>query len=130
VKIDAMSVAAAHDSMTHVVRNIGRPGLASMAIGAVDSALWDLKARLLDLPLITVLGSVRQGIPVYGSGGFTSYSIELLQRQLHGWAEQGIAKVKMKVGRKPAEDADRVKAGREAIGAGGELFVDANGAYS
>jgi len=130
LKIDAMSITAAHHSMTHVVRNIGRPGVASMAIGAVDSTLWDLKAQLLDLPLVNLLGSARRGISVYGSGGFTSYSIELLQRQLRGWAEQGISKVKMKVGRKPAEDADRVKAGREAIGPHVELFVDANGAYS
>jgi L-alanine-DL-glutamate epimerase-like enolase superfamily enzyme len=130
LKTEAMSITAAHHSMTHVVRNIGRPGVASMAIGAVDSALWDLKAQLLDLPLVDLLGSARRGIPVYGSGGFTSYSIELLQRQLRAWAEQGISKVKMKVGRKPSEDADRVKAARQAIGADGELFVDANGAYS
>ena len=130
LKVDAMSITAAHHSMSHVVRNIGRPGVASMAIGAVDSALWDLKAQLLDLPLVNLLGSARRGIPVYGSGGFTSYSIEQLQRQLRAWAEQGISKVKMKVGRKPAEDADRVKAAREAIGPDVELFVDANGAYS
>jgi L-alanine-DL-glutamate epimerase-like enolase superfamily enzyme len=130
LKTDAMSVTAAHRSMAQIVRNIGRPGVASMAIGAVDSALWDLKAQLLDLPLVTLLGSVRAGIPVYGSGGFTSYSIERLQRQLGAWAEQGISRVKMKVGRKPGEDADRVKAAREAIGQGLELFVDANGAYS
>jgi L-alanine-DL-glutamate epimerase-like enolase superfamily enzyme len=52
-----------------------------MAIFTVDTALWDLKARLLHRPLVTLLGPVCEGIPVYGSGGFTSYSIEQLQTQ-------------------------------------------------
>src|SRR6185312_12189332 len=111
------------------IRNLGRPGIASMAISAVDNALWDLKSRLLNLPLALLLGSARPETPVYGSGGFTSYATEELQRQLGGWAEQGMAFVKMKVGREPAEDPRRVRAAREAIG-GTQLFVDANGAYS
>jgi L-alanine-DL-glutamate epimerase-like enolase superfamily enzyme len=101
-----------------------------MAIAAVDAALWDLKARLLDLPLVTLLGAVREGVPVYGSGGFTSYSLEHLQEQLSGWVGEGISRVKMKVGTHPSDDLDRVRAAREAIGPRAELFVDANGAYS
>src|SRR5206468_2477348 len=106
------------------------PGIASHAIAAVDTALWDLKARLLGLPLLALLGPVRDGIPVYGSGGFTSYSIERLQTQLAGWARAGITKVKMKVGTNPADDVARVGAARKAIGPDIELFVDANGAYT
>jgi len=90
----------------------------------------DLKARLLDLPLITLLGAVRANVPVYGSGGFTSYSMAQLQEQLGGWVADGISRVKMKIGRQPASDLDRVRAAREAIGPGAELFVDANGAYT
>jgi len=101
-----------------------------MAIAAVDAALWDVKARLLDLPLVKLLGAVRDAVPVYGSGGFTSYSIERLQRQLAGWVERGIRAVKMKVGRVPADDHARVRAARAAIGPASGLFVDANGAYS
>jgi L-alanine-DL-glutamate epimerase-like enolase superfamily enzyme len=101
-----------------------------MAIAAVDSCLWDLKARLLDLPLIKLLGAARDGAAVYGSGGFTSYSIQQLQKQLGGWAAQGIPRVKMKIGRQPPDDLNRVHAARDAIGSGVELFVDANGAYS
>ena len=126
---DAMDVGGAWIAMTRAVRNQGRPGIASMAIAAVDAALWDLKARLLDVPLVTLLGAVREAVPVYGSGGFTSYSIDRLQRQLAGWAEQGIARVKMKVGRTPADDNRRVAAAREAVGRDVELMVDANGAY-
>jgi L-alanine-DL-glutamate epimerase-like enolase superfamily enzyme len=87
-----------------------------MSIAAVDAALWDLKSRLLDLPLVTLLGDVRDRVPVYGSGGFTSYSVAQLQKQLGGWVEMGIPRVKMKVGRSPVADVDRVRAARQAIG--------------
>lgn len=126
---DAFAIPAAWQAMLRSVRNLGLPGISSMAIAAVDVALWDLKARLLDLPLVTLLGAARQGVPVYGSGGFTSYSIERLQDQLHGWVEQGIPRVKMKIGRHPRQDLERVRVACEAIGTGAELFVDANGAY-
>jgi L-alanine-DL-glutamate epimerase-like enolase superfamily enzyme len=126
---EAMDLAGIWHSMSRAVRNLGRSGLAMMAISAVDSALWDLKARLLELPLARLLGRVRESIPVYGSGGFTSYDLERLASQLAGWAECGILRVKMKVGRDPERDVQRVQAAREAIGAEAELFVDANGAY-
>ncbi len=127
---DAMNVPACWLKMVESIRNLGRPGIASMAIVAVDAALWDLKARLLDLPLVTLLGAVREAAPIYGSGGFTSYSREQLQRQLGGWVEQGIPRVKMKIGTQPDADPTRVAQAREAIGTEAELFVDANGAYS
>jgi L-alanine-DL-glutamate epimerase-like enolase superfamily enzyme len=127
---DAMAVHANWVAMVRAIRNQGRPGLSSMAIAAVDSALWDLKARLLDLPLVTLMGSVRDAVPVYGSGGFTSYTVDRLQRQLGDWVAAGISRVKMKVGRNPAEDDHRVMKAREAIGPKAQLFVDANGAYN
>ncbi len=127
---DAMAVPGAWSAMVEAIRNLGRPGIASMAVSAVDAALWDLKARLLGLPLVTLLGAVRDAAPVYGSGGFTSYSIERLKDQLGGWVAAGIPRVKMKIGRDPAADLGRVRAAREAIGTDAELFVDANGAYA
>jgi L-alanine-DL-glutamate epimerase-like enolase superfamily enzyme len=127
---DAMAVAGNWIAMTRAIRNQGRPGLASMAIAAVDAALWDLKAKLLGVPLVTLLGACRDAVPIYGSGGFTSYSIDRLQRQLADWVGEGIARVKMKVGRHSDRDDERVRKAREAIGSGAELFVDANGAYS
>jgi L-alanine-DL-glutamate epimerase-like enolase superfamily enzyme len=127
---DAMAVPGCWLAMVEAIRNLGRPGISSMAIAAVDSALWDLKARLLDVPLVTLLGAVRESAPVYGSGGFTSYSREQLQRQLGDWVANGIPRVKMKIGRHPADDVSRVRDAREAIGPDTELFVDANGAYS
>lgn len=127
---DATATHACWLAMVQSIRNLGRPGVASMAISAVDVALWDLKARLFDVPLATLLGPVRDRVPVYGSGGFTSYSNDRLREQLGGWASQGIRRVKMKVGRDPAADPERVAVAREAIGPTAELFVDANGAYS
>jgi L-alanine-DL-glutamate epimerase-like enolase superfamily enzyme len=127
---DPMDIPGSWLAMAQSVRNIGRPGIASMAISAIDIAIWDLKAKILGLPLLKLLGSVRSGIPVYGSGGFTSYSLDQLQRQLSGWAASGIRMVKMKIGRKPGDDPERVRAAREAIGKETQLFVDANGAYS
>jgi L-alanine-DL-glutamate epimerase-like enolase superfamily enzyme len=127
---DAMAPASSWNAMVSRIRNLGRPGVVSMAISAVDIALWDLKARLLNLPLITLLGAVRESVPIYGSGGFTSYSDAQLQDQFSRWVEQGITRVKMKVGRDAVEDVRRVGAARMAIGPSTELFVDANGAYS
>lgn len=127
---DALSVGYCWDIMIAAIRNLGRPGICSMAIAAVDNALWDLKAKILDMPLVSLLGQVRAAIPVYGSGGFTSYSIPVLQEQLADWTDKGITQVKMKIGREPEQDAARVLAARQAIGKDNELFVDANGAYS
>ena len=127
---NAMDVPGCWSAMLRAIRNLGRPGIVSMAISAVDVALWDLKGRLLDVSLMTLLGAVRDSVPVYGSGGFTSYPIERLQAQLGGWVEQGIARVKMKIGTHPADDLDRVRAARQAIGLDALLYVDANGAYS
>jgi L-alanine-DL-glutamate epimerase-like enolase superfamily enzyme len=127
---DALAPQRAWGEMVAAIRNLGRPGISSMAIAAVDLALWDLKARLLELPLCRLLGAVRECVPIYGSGGFTSYEDSRLQAQLGGWVQQGMARVKMKVGSEPQRDPLRVRRAREAIGPDCELFVDANGAYS
>jgi L-alanine-DL-glutamate epimerase-like enolase superfamily enzyme len=125
-----MDVPRAREAMLRAVRNVGSPGLASTAIAAVDAALWDLKAKHLRVPLAALLGAVRDAVPVYGSGGFTSYDEHTLRDRLAGWAEQGIRWVKMKVGRDAGHDVRRVRAARDAIGPGTGLFVDANGAYT
>jgi len=127
---DVFAHGAILQAMYRQVRNSGETGIDLMAISAIDNALWDLKARLLKAPLVNVLGRVRSGIPVYGSGGFTSYDDKQLTTQLGGWAEQGFSMVKMKVGTHPDDDQGRVQVARQAIGDRVELFVDANGAYT
>ena len=127
---DAMSPPAAWSAMQGAIRNAGRPGVGAMAVSAVDIALWDLKAKLLEVPLADALPRFHDAVPIYGSGGFTSYSPDRLREQLGGWVSEGIPRVKMKVGREPEKDPERVGAVREAIGEGTELLVDANGAYT
>jgi L-alanine-DL-glutamate epimerase-like enolase superfamily enzyme len=115
--------------MVGAVRNVGRDGIAMGAISALDVALWDLKARQLGVSLVALFGRARAEVPIYGSGGFTSYSHDQLTTQLGGWVkEDGCRWVKMKIGTDPEADFARVRAARRAIGAAG-LFVDANGAY-
>jgi L-alanine-DL-glutamate epimerase-like enolase superfamily enzyme len=128
---DAMSPPAAQARMQAALRNAGRPGIGAMAISAVDIALWDLKAKLLGVALADALPRFHEGVPIYGSGGFCSYDDRRLAEQLGGWAnEQGIPRVKMKVGREPRRDPKRLGVAREAIGPETELMVDANGAFS
>jgi len=127
---DAFDIGAAHQRMRQHVRNMGAAGIAATAISAVDTALWDLKAKLLGLPLARLLGMIRPAVPVYGSGGFTSYDDSRLRDQLAAWVQRdGCAWVKMKIGSDPNRDPDRIAAARSAIGSAG-LFVDANGALS
>ncbi len=126
---DALTVRRSWTQMDAAIRNAGRHGVGAMAVSAVDNALWDLAARLLDLPLARLLGQIHEHANIYGSGGFCSYDRGRLQEQLGGWAQQGIGRVKMKVGRRPADDAERLAWARAAIGGDVELMVDANGAY-
>ncbi len=116
--------------LRRAVRNMGESGVSAMAIAGIDNALWDLRARVLNLPLVQLFGQVRDGIPVYGSGGFTSYTDQQLTNQFQGWVRDGFNMVKMKVGTHPEQDPHRVKIARAAIGPDVKLFTDANGAYS
>ena len=131
----AFDIPGAAEAMARAVRNIGREGVAATAISAVDVALWDLKARILGLPVTGLLGRAREQVPVYGSGGFTSYDEQQTRDQLSKWVEEDrIPRVKIKIGeawgRNEHRDLERAALAREVIGPNAELYVDANGAYT
>ncbi len=132
---DAQDPPRAWRAMVAAIRNLGRPGISSTAIAAVDIACWDLKVRLADEPLFRHLGAARDEVPIYGSGGFTSLPPAELCAQLGGWVhDQGIPRVKMKTaagaGRDERGDLDLVALARQTIGDDADLFVDANGGYT
>ncbi|MCG4255300.1 mandelate racemase [Acetobacter senegalensis] len=125
---DPLSPGRVWDELQMAVRNMGCAGIAANAISAIDTALWDLKAKLLDVPLAVLLGIRRDHIEIYGSGGFITYSDEQLTEQLHSWIQRdGCRAVKIKVGREPDRDRHRLEVARQAIG-DAALFMDANGA--
>ncbi|HET9240127.1 MAG TPA: enolase C-terminal domain-like protein [Oligoflexus sp.] len=127
---DPFAIAALWSMMRRKVRNFGPGGVATMAIAAVDVALWDLKARLFQAPLVTLLGAARTHVPIYGSGGFLTYTHERLHAQLGGWAAEGLRFVKMKIGADLTRERDRIAVARQAIGPDVQLFIDANGALT
>jgi L-alanine-DL-glutamate epimerase-like enolase superfamily enzyme len=129
IGLDAFAIPAATVRMLHAIRNHGRAGIVACAISAVDVALWDLKARLLGIPLAMLLGGMRIEVPVYASGGFTSTSLDALAIEIAGYVGAGHRRIKIKIGREPNIDGERVRVARQAAGPDVELMVDANGAY-
>jgi L-alanine-DL-glutamate epimerase-like enolase superfamily enzyme len=127
---DAMAPGAAWGAMTRAVRNSLASGLSAYAISAVDIALHDLRARLLGVSLADALGRWHDGVEIYGSGGFTSYTLDELRLQAEGWMRLGVRRVKIKVGRDPAADPARLDAVRAVIDDDVALMVDANGAFT
>jgi L-alanine-DL-glutamate epimerase-like enolase superfamily enzyme len=129
-----LDTGAALQAMVRAVRNVGRPGLVSYAISAVETALWDLKGTLLGVPVCSLLGAVRDTVPVYGSGGFTTYDDAAARAQLERWTgDLAIPRVKIKIGESwgtaQARDLARVAFARKVIGPEAGLYVDANGGY-
>jgi L-alanine-DL-glutamate epimerase-like enolase superfamily enzyme len=122
-------------AMQRTVRNLGRVGLVSCALSAVDIALWDAAARWLEMPVSRLLGRVHERVDVYGSGGFTSQDTAGLASDLDEWVRrQRIPRVKIKIGEAwgtdIGRDLERVRLTREVVGDGVAIFVDANGGYS
>lgn len=130
-----MDVTGSWAAMHRAIRNLGGPGLVACALSAVETALYDLKARLIDAPLAALFGRCHDDAPLYGSGGFTTYDDDRTREQVTGWVQQlGIPRVKIKIGEGGGtaveRDLHRVALARRSIGPDAELYVDANGAYS
>jgi len=111
----------------------GRKGLLIIALSALDTAIWDLCARSLGLPLYKLLGGFRNRVPAYASGGFytTGDDAGKLESELRGYVQAGFRAVKIKIGRKSLrEDIERLRVARQAVGADVTLMVDANRSYN
>ena len=132
--LDVDDVTRCWSAMHRACRNLGTRGVVMQAISAVDVALWDLKARLLDISLHRLLGCVRSSVPVYGSGGFTSLGDDELAAQVDAWQAAGCTAMKIKIGESwgtcEERDLDRVALLRKLAGPSAELMVDANGGYA
>lgn len=127
---DVMNIPSVTTFLMRQIRNDGECGIAMMAVSAIDNALWDLKAKILNVPLCILLGQVKDEMLLYGSGGFTNYPDKKTEEQFYRWEEKGIRHLKMKVGSEPERDTERVKKARKVIHPDTRLFVDANGAYT
>ena len=117
----------------HYLRGIGRKGLMLCALSAVDIALWDLKGKILNLPLFRLLGGSETTIPVYASGGWTSYDDDQLVDEMNGMVESGYTKIKFKVGvdngANLQRDLRRVRLVRDAVGPEITVMLDANNCW-
>jgi L-alanine-DL-glutamate epimerase-like enolase superfamily enzyme len=115
-----------------VPKLVGRRGLTTRAISAIDIGLWDIRGKVAGLPLYKLLGGYRDRVPTYIAGGYYEEGKGLpeLAREMQDNVEMGARAVKMKVGAVSIrEDAERVKVAREAIGPDVKLMIDANCAY-
>lgn len=126
---NGLDIQGINSFLTQQIRNSGTCGITMMAISSIDNALWDLKAKIFDVPLCKLIGQVKESMLIYGSGGFTSYNKKQLQQQFSNWQEQGIQYMKMKVGTHPEKDVQRIKEAREVLDSDVRLMIDANGAY-
>ena len=130
---DPLNIEKLWDEMFWRIRGYGRKGIAFCALSAIDIGLWDLKAKALGLPLYKLLGPFTQSVPIYGSGGYTNLTEQEIVDDMVSYVEQGINRVKMKVGKNfgksEREDIERVAAVRNAIGNDISLYINANNGY-
>ncbi len=111
---------------------IGRRGLTTRVISAIDNALWDVKGKAANMPVYKLLGGYSDSVPVYIAGGYyeEGKGLEDLAKEMEESVSMGAKAVKMKIGGAPInEDVERVRVVREAIGPDIDLMVDANAAY-
>jgi L-alanine-DL-glutamate epimerase-like enolase superfamily enzyme len=110
----------------------GRRGLVTRAISSIDIGLWDIRAKVANMPLYKLLGGFRDRVPTYVAGGYyeDGKGLRELAREMEDNLRMGAKAVKIKVGGAPiAEDVQRIRTARETIGPDVKLLIDANCAY-
>ncbi|WP_406052563.1 mandelate racemase/muconate lactonizing enzyme family protein [Kribbella sp. NBC_00889] len=125
---DPSDIGKVYDKLLWAGASVGRSGVATQAIAAIDIALWDLKAKRAGLPLAKLLGAHRDSVRAYNtSGGFLHAPIEEVTERASKSLADGIGGIKIKVGQPDTRiDLERVRAVREHLGDGVPLMVDAN----
>jgi L-alanine-DL-glutamate epimerase-like enolase superfamily enzyme len=127
----AGDIDALYDAMQMDLHWVGRGGIASFAIAAIDIALWDLKGRAEAMPLWRMAGGAGPTIRAYRGGVDLNLSLPDLVDSVRGHLAQGYRAVKIKVGKPDiAEDVERIAAVRAALGPDTPLMVDANYGYT
>jgi L-alanine-DL-glutamate epimerase-like enolase superfamily enzyme len=119
------------DAVWNRTEYIGQSGVAAWGIAAIDIALWDLLGKSLGSPVYKLLGAYTDEVPIYGSGGWLSYSTDELLDEANRYLKRGFTAVKMKVGSPDQKrDVERVKEVRKCVGEDILLMVDANQAWT
>lgn len=127
VGLDAGGVEALHDAMQWHVHYVGRGGIASFAISAIDIALWDLRCQALDRPLWQVAGGARKTCKAYGGGIDLAYPLPKLLTHVQSYIDAGLGGVKIKIGQPDiADDIARIRAVRAQIGPDAAFMIDSN----
>lgn len=117
---------AINEDLFHVTLRLGH-GIASLAIAAIDVALWDLRARLAGVSLAQALGQVRDRVPAYGSGKASpTLPTDDLVDLSAAYVRDGFHALKIRIGRNPAADFERLRRVREAVGPEVRIMCDAN----
>jgi L-alanine-DL-glutamate epimerase-like enolase superfamily enzyme len=126
IGLDADQIRAIYERNLQATEYIGREGLAMWGTAAIDVALWDLLGKRLGVPAALLFGANAKAVPVYGSGGWISYTDEQLADEVSRYLARGFQAVKLKVGGNEDRDVERVAAVRKAIGPERKLMIDAN----
>ena len=128
---DAGDLEALWDALQWHLHYVGRGGIASFAISAVDIALWDAQLKMQSQTLRLAVGGARESTLTYAGGIDLQFPLPKLLRQIEGYLERGFRAVKIKVGRdEEREDIERVAAVRQLVGAETVFMVDANMKWS
>ena len=124
---DATNVEALYDGMLWHIHYVGRGGIASFAISALDIALWDIRCKDANKPLWQMAGGASDRCKAYCGGIDLLFPLEKLLNNIQGYLNSGFNGVKIKIGREnPDEDVERIKAVRALIGEDVDFMIDAN----
>ncbi|MFY0687661.1 MAG: mandelate racemase/muconate lactonizing enzyme family protein [Cyclobacteriaceae bacterium] len=124
---DGLKIAELYDEMEWHIHYVGRGGISSFAISAVDIALWDIKGKWEGQPLWKMAGGEANTCKAYCGGIDLMFPLEKLLKNIQGYLDKGFSAVKIKIGRENLdEDIERIKAVRELIGPDITFMVDAN----